>query len=158
MSTETDRSKLTVEGLATRFHGELVPLTNTFSYFTTLPIAEEDLKQYLHEPIAALPPAVCALLPPIGIMLVPYLEKGNGRSGDLVAFEKPSEARQLVASRVSMEKLEILAFAVKEEEIADYHYTFYNAVAVVVSENWPPETQERFFSPVARGIEYRRAR
>lgn len=145
MSTETDRSRLTVEGLATRFRGELVPLTKVFSYFTTLPIAEEDLKQYLHEPIAALPPGICALLPRVGIVLVPYLEKGNGRTGDMVAFERPSEAKHLVASRISFEELEILAFAVKDEDIADYHYTFYNATAALVSERWTLEAQERFY-------------
>ena len=54
MSTENGQPRLTVADLATRFRGELIPLTNTFSYFCTPPMADEDLRQYLHDPIAAL--------------------------------------------------------------------------------------------------------
>jgi len=53
-----------------------------------MPVAEEDLKQYLHEPISALPPGVSAALGRVAVMLVPYLEKGNGKEGDVVTFEK----------------------------------------------------------------------
>jgi hypothetical protein len=53
-------------------------------------MAEEDLRQYLHDPIAALSLVICADLGKIGFVLVPYLEKGNGRTGDIVSFEKPA--------------------------------------------------------------------
>ncbi len=145
MSIETDRSRLTVADLATRFRGELIPLTNTFSYFCTPPMADEDLRQYLHDPIAALSPAVCAALGKVGLVLVPYLEKGNGRSGDAVSFEKPAEGRQIGASRVEDAGIAILVLATKEEDIANYHYTFYNAIASLVSDRWSPEAQESFF-------------
>ena len=59
MSTDPGRSKLTVEELATRFRGEMIPLTGKFSYFSTLPIAEEDLRQYLNDPISAISPGNC---------------------------------------------------------------------------------------------------
>jgi len=143
--TETDRSKLAVEDLAVRFRGEMIPLGNKFAYFTALPVAEEDLKQYLQDPIAALPPAVCETLPPIGLLLVPYLEKGNGKGGDLVSYEKPIEHRHMVASRLVSEKAATLVFAIKDEEVSDYHYCFYNAIASLVAGRWPPDTQEGFF-------------
>ena len=69
---------------AARFRGELIPLTSKFSYFSTLPIAEEDLRHYLGDPIAAISPAVIAVLPQMGILLAPFLEKGAGKEGDLV--------------------------------------------------------------------------
>ncbi|PYT30088.1 MAG: hypothetical protein DMG58_15110, partial [Acidobacteria bacterium] len=75
-STETDHSKLTVEEMALRFRAEMVPLGGKFGYFTAMPVAEEDLKQYLGDPIAALPPFICEALPQVGVILVPYLEKG----------------------------------------------------------------------------------
>ena len=87
MPIETDRAKVTVEELASRIRSEMVPLGTVFSYFLVLPIAEEDLKQYLEDPIAALPHAICAALPKVGIVLAPYLEKPNGKGGDLVSFE-----------------------------------------------------------------------
>src|SRR2546421_8164031 len=73
MPIETDRAKVSVEELATRIRSEMVPLGTIFSYFLVTPIADEDLKQYLEDPIAALPPAISAALPKVGILLVPYL-------------------------------------------------------------------------------------
>lgn len=144
-STETDRSKLAVEELAHRFGEAMIPLNNTFSYFTAMPIPEEDLKQYLQDPISALPPAVCEALPRVGILLVPYLEKGNGKGSDAVTFERPQEHRQMVASRWFFDDTTTLVFAVKDEDVSDYHYCFYNAIAALVARRWSPESQERFF-------------
>lgn len=145
MSTETDRSRLTVADLATRFRGELIPLSNTFSYLCTPPMAEEDLRQYLHDPIAALSPTLCNAIGKIGLVLVPYLEKHNGRTGDAVSFEKPQEGRQIGASRVESAGITVLVFATKDEEIANYHYTFYNAIAALAADRWNTEAQESFF-------------
>jgi hypothetical protein len=144
MSTETDRSRLSVQAFASRVRGELVPLSTQFSYFTMQPMAEEDLRQYLHEPIAAISPAICSSLPKIGIALVPFVEK-NGKEGDLVAFEAPVESRQLPMARATAEALEVLVMPIKDVDPADYHYTLYNAIAVLVSERWAPDAQEQFF-------------
>src|SRR5579859_4291844 len=144
-STETDRSRLTVEELALRFRGEMVPLSSKFAYFTAMPVAEEDLKQYLNDPIAALPPAICEILTPVGVLLVPYLEKGNGKEGDVVTYEKPHENRQMVASRYISDDVATLVFAIKDEDVSDYHYCFYNAIASLAVRRLPADTQESFF-------------
>ena len=99
MSTNAEKPKLTVEELAARFRGEMIPVTSKFSYFSTLPIAEDDLRQYLNDPIAAISPAILGMLPKMGIILAPYLEKGNGKEGDAVTFERPPEPRYLPCSR-----------------------------------------------------------
>jgi hypothetical protein len=143
MSTDAERSKLTVDELAARFRGELIPLSNKFSYFSTLPIAEEDLRQYLNDPISAISPSILEALPRIGIILAPYLEKGNGK-GDSITFEKPGESRQVACARVQAGDLAVLAFGVKDIEVADYHYRFYSALAALIAETWPQEIQERF--------------
>ena len=102
ITTETDRAKLTVEELAARFHSEMIPLTGKFSYFSTLPVAEEDLIQYLNDPIAAISPAILNILPKIGLVLAPYLEKGNGKGGALRHLRAcpPRRATWLPARRV----------------------------------------------------------
>jgi hypothetical protein len=145
MSTDNGQPKLTVADLATRFRGDLIPLTNTFSYFCTPPMAEEDLRQYLHDPIAALSPAICAALGKVGLVLVPYLHKGNGRAGDGVSFEKPADGHLLTASRLEAAEITMLVLATKDEDVANYHYTFYNALAAQVSRRWPADTQDGFF-------------
>lgn len=142
MPIETDRAKVTVEELASRIRSEMVPLGGVFSYFLALPIAEEDLKQYLEDPIAALPQAICAALPKLGIVLVPYLEKANGKGGDLISFDKPAEQRQIFASRLLRRDNATLLFAVKDEEMADYHYSFYNSIAALIA-NAPADSSAR---------------
>src|ERR1041384_7386382 len=108
MSIDAGRSRLTVEELAARFRGEMIPITSKFSYFSTLPVAEEDLRQYLNDPISAISPAIVAALPPMGIIWSPYLEKGNGKEGDCITFERPSESRQIAFSIRELEGLTVL--------------------------------------------------
>src|SRR5580693_6261528 len=116
MPAQFDLSKLSVRQFAERFRGEMIPLSNTFSYFcASVPMSEEDLKEYLEEPVAALPPLIAAALPKISILLVPYLERANGKEpsgkdrgakengkaaggkhasgGEYVSIEKPPEGR-----------------------------------------------------------------
>jgi hypothetical protein len=145
MSTVNGQPRLTVADLAIRCRGQFIPLTNTFSYFCTPSMPEEDLRPYLHDPIAAVSPAICADLGAVGLALVPYLEKGNGRSGDVVSFEKPPEGRQLGAARTEDGGTTILVLATKEEDVANYHYTFYNALAALVADTWNLEAQESFY-------------
>ena len=148
MSTDPSRSRLSVEEIATRFLGEMIPLTGRFSYFSTLPLAEEDLRQYLNDPISAISPAIVASLPRMGIILAPYLEKANGKEGDAVTFERPAEPRQIAASSREMNDMIVLALAIKDLEVADYHYQLYNSLAGIVANRWQPETQERFYRTI----------
>jgi hypothetical protein len=148
MATDAEQTRLSVEELADRFHAQMIPVTKKFSYFSTLPVPEEDLRQYLNDPIAALSPAVVGALPPVGIILAPYLEKGNGKSGDAVAFERPVESRQVGCSRRDLPSLTVLALAIKDIDVADYHYQFYNALAALMADHWPAEAQERFYRTI----------
>ena len=145
MPNETGRSRLAVSDLATRCRGEMIPLTNTFSYFATVPLADEDLKQYLRDPIAALSPAIGAVLGKVGVLLVPWLERGEPRNGDYVIFEKPHENRMVPLARVAGE-IPVLVLAIRDIEVADYHYNFYAALAGLVADNWGKESQDRFLS------------
>src|SRR5689334_6046316 len=100
MPVQPDLAKLSVRQFAERFRAEMIPLSNTFSYFcASIPMSEEDLKEYLEEPVAALPPAIAAVLPKISILLVPYIERANARdrgpdkAADYISIEKPPEGR-----------------------------------------------------------------
>lgn len=126
----------------------MIPVTSRFSYFSTLPMAEEDLRQYLNDPISAVSPAITSSLPPLGIILAPYLEKGTGKEGDCVTFERPNEARQIAYSCRELPGITIMALSIKDMEVADYHYQFYNALAGVVATHWSTEIQERFYRTI----------
>src|SRR3977135_4384754 len=108
MPAQLDLSKLSVTQFAERFRGDMIPLSNTFSYFcASVPMSEEDLKEYLEEPVAALPPSIATALPKISILLVPYLEKANGRekskvksaNADYVSIERPPEGRNSTSTQ-----------------------------------------------------------
>jgi hypothetical protein len=148
MSSGAEQPKLTVEELAARFSGEMIPVTSRFGYFSTLPIAEDDLRQYLNDPIAAISPTIVSQLPPIGIILAPYIEKGNGKESDSVTFEHPAESRHIPCSRRDLADLTVLALGIKDIDVADYHYQFYNALAGILADRWSSEAQERFYRAI----------
>ncbi len=152
MLPETKQTKITVDGLAERLRAETIPLNHTFSYMAAMPVAEEDVKQYLREPVAALPPAIIEALPAVRILLAPYIERGGGVGGDLVRFDKPAESKLLLAARRSGKDGETLVFGIKGEEVADYHYTFYNAVSCVVAENSPAAAIDPFVRLVSEEL------
>jgi hypothetical protein len=169
MPVQFDLSKLSVRQFAERFRGEMIPLSNTFSYFcASIPLSEEDLKEYLEEPVAALPPMIAAALPKISILLVPYLERmhskdgakesggkednakergaerKNGSGGEYVSIEKPPEGRLSNATQLKLGDETVLAFALKGQEVAEYHYRFYHLLASVLGERWSEETENRY--------------
>src|SRR5450432_1131538 len=89
-------SRVAVGQFAERFRAEVIPLSNTFGYYcASLPMSEEVLKEYLEEPVAALPTKLAAMLPRISILLVPYLERSGVKAG----------ARKKKTAQVGPEKL-----------------------------------------------------
>ncbi len=116
------------------------------------------MKEYLEEPVAALPPALAGTLPRIAILLVPYLERcgerGTGtkrrvrpgleKIGDFVVAERPLEGKQSWASQVSFENETVLVFALKEQDVAEYHYRLYRRLAALVAEKWSQEAASTY--------------
>src|SRR6185437_3473394 len=147
--------RISVGQFAERFRGEVIPLSNTFGYFcASVPMTEEVVKEYLEEPIAALPPTIAAMLPRVSILLVPYLERTRERArvktprkkrialekvGDFVVAERPADGQQSWASQVSFANETVLVFALKEQDVAEYHYRLYRRLAGLVAEKWSPD-------------------
>ena len=153
MPAQPDLSKLSVTQFAERFRGEMIPLSNTFSYFcASVPMSEEDLKEYLEEPVAALPPTIAGALPKISILLVPYLERGDGHekrktappAADYVSIERPPEGRLSPYTQLKLGEETVLAFALKDQEVAEYHYRFYHLLATLMSEHWSDDVETRY--------------
>lgn len=149
-------SRVSVGQFAERFRGEVIPLSNTFSYFcATVPMSEEVVKEYLEEPIAALPSSLATMLPRVSILLVPYLERSTERvalktsrkkrknlekPNDFVVAERPADGQQSWTSQVSFENETVLVFALKEQDVAEYHYRLYRRLAALVADNnWSTE-------------------
>jgi hypothetical protein len=160
-TAQSGLAKLSVGQFAERFRGEAIPLSNTFSYFcASLPMSEEVVKEYLEEPVAALPPSIAAMLPRISILLVPYLERSSGARGvakskrktrtaieklsDFVVAERPAEGKQSWASQVSYENETVLVFALKEQDVAEYHYRLYRRLSALVADGWSPDASAAY--------------
>ncbi len=160
VTAQSNLARVSVGQFAERFRGEVIPLSNTFSYFcASLPMSEEVVKEYLEEPIAALPASLAAMLPRISILLVPYLErttergaikprskkrKGFEKASDFVVAERPADGHQSWASQVIFENETVLVFALKEQDVAEYHYRLYRRLAELVADNRSPEASSSF--------------
>lgn len=144
MSTHTEVAKLRVQEFAHRFRHEVIPLSNNVAYFSAVPVAEEDLRDYLQDPVAALPPGVQRILPRLAVFLVPYLEKQNGKGEELVSFEKPAEKSQAAAAQFNAESGSVVVLAVKDRDVADTHYYFFRAIATLAADRLPGEVEEAF--------------
>jgi hypothetical protein len=148
MPTQTDLDKLSVEEFASRCRDAMIPVSNRFSYFPASPLGEEEVKEYIEEPVASLPPVLIGAIPPVCIALVPYLERLNGKvkAGDLVCFERPAEKQQTPSSMAVSDLQATVLFAIKDRQVADYHYHFYRAIAALVADHAATEPRSRFYS------------
>jgi hypothetical protein len=146
MAAQPELVNLSVGQFAERYRREMIPLGKNFSYFSTdLPLSEEDVREYLQEPIAAMPPLIAALLPRISILLVPYLEKPSARNQlEVVTQQRPSDSRASWTSCYISKNEAVLAFAVKDQEVADYHYRFYQSLAAIVVDKWNDEARREY--------------
>lgn len=155
MPAQLDLNRLSVRQFAERYRSEMIPLSTTFSYYcASVPMSDEDLKEYLQEPVAALPPAIVAGLPKISILLVPYLERANGTTGaksrsktpasDFVSTQKPPESKNSTSTQLRVGDETVLAFALKDQEVAEYHYRFYHLLATLMGDHWTDEMEAAY--------------
>jgi hypothetical protein len=141
MPQKTEPQKLKVDDFADQIRGQLIPLRTRFSYFFTgLPFGDDDVKEYLEEPVEALPKGIRAKLPEIAILLVPYLERGkadyddSGQLADLVSFERPEPKWRIWDSIALTPDCAALVFGAKDQDVAEYHYRLYQRLASVLVE------------------------
>jgi len=140
-----NNDRFTILDIARQVTGQLVPVNATFSFFCTTPIVEEDLKQYVHEPLAALPPSLTAILPKIGLLLVPHLERAARRGPAIVSYDVVSEpAEALLSAETIVDDVVILALATAGLDMSEYHYTLYDAIAGQVTKRAPEKILEDF--------------
>ncbi len=138
--------------LAARIRGELLPHNERFHYFflSGMP-SEEDTREYLQEPIAALPPRVASLLPRIALIFVPYLEKRHGRkNAELVSLARP--AKPVYSARVDTPDQQFLLFPFEDRDVGEYHYRFYQAIAENVADAIPAEIDKSYLALIKQEL------
>ncbi|MBI4907082.1 MAG: hypothetical protein HY820_25880 [Acidobacteria bacterium] len=163
--SQSDLARISVADFLERFRAEMIPLSNTFCYFFAgLPLSEEDVKEYLEEPIAALPPAVVTGIPKSFVTLVPYLEKANGKrrhgvgapgTGEFIHLDKPSENKACTSVCHRSQFGVDMVFAVKDVEMADYHYFFYHQIAALTETALPDHVRAEYQTLVGEELNER---
>ena len=158
MPVETAPAKVKVEDFASTFRDQFISLNPQFSYFCSPAMAEDDLRQYLHEPIGTLPTKICLLLPKhVAIVLVPFLEKTGPKNTIRISFESVVEAKQVpafaVVSASAGRSAATLLFAIKDEEVSDYHYGLFNQISTLIANVWPNEVRDSFVALIRSEVD-----
>lgn len=143
MSSPSLPFRLQLAQFADHFRNEMVPLGNRICYFAAaVPLSEDDRRELLEEPVAALPPSIAALLPELRILLVPYLcstraHRRREAAETFIATDPPDSGEAVESSTMLARDGAVLAFAVKGADVADHHYRFYRAIAELVADSLP---------------------
>ena len=147
-----NKTKLHLGDFAKRFYKDATPFGPVFSYYAAdVSFAADDLRDFVDEPIAALPPRILAGLGKAVVLFVPFLERPGAappRGGkrhlekvefdqrdSLVAMDPPAQPSRLTSAYIGPEKANephILAFGVQEVDSGDYHYNFFHAISLLV--------------------------
>ena len=134
-----------------RVRNQAVPLSGSFFYYSAVPsLSDEDVKEYLEEPASALPLPVRALLPTLYVLLVPYLDRPTGKDREnthaetRVLLSKPEDPTIGYAIQAIDDKTLVLAFAMEEQNVADFHYRLYHAIAVVLADLIPDDISRKY--------------
>lgn len=137
MPTPQETETLLIPDLARLIEPLMQPLTTGFHYYSLARLAEEDLKPYLHEPVESLPPALRERAAPVKILLVPFLESGDGNQCRAKYQEPPHERYVRIIQNPGAERL-FMVLAVQNEPVPEYHHTFFRAIARHVAGVHPP--------------------
>jgi hypothetical protein len=148
-------TRIAVEAFAGQCRRHLTPITSAISGFEAVSLDAEQQRQFLREPLEAIPQSLLDRLPPLRIILVPYLEKGQAESTDFVAFEKPPAQHLLNSSTFDVHDEIFLFFGIEQQDVADYHYWLFQATAGLGSKALREEEVAAFstlvFDELSRG-------
>ena len=144
MLVDTLPAALTPEELLVSQNGNVTALDSKISYLSLPPMPEEDLRHYVQDTVAALPPVVRSQLPPLTIFLVPYLERQEPGGPVRVAFETVPLDRSETVYQLKEGGRIMLIFGTKDEEVSEYHYSLYHQLAELLTVNWQKDTAAIF--------------
>lgn len=150
MPTPAELTKISVQEFTKRFRNEMIPLSNTFAYFSASPLSEEDLREHLEEPIAALPAGVLSGVSAVFVFLVPYLERAGGE--EFVTFDRPDPKERVWSVKFGSGQSATMVFGTRDQQIAEYHYEFYRAIATVAADLAPNGAPEEFSELLAQEL------
>lgn len=151
--TGLDKTKLHLGDFANRFRRDAIPLGKTFWYYSAaVNFGVEEVREYVEEPVAAIPPKILASVDSVVLIYVPYLEKPPSkpsRNGKrhvekvpevdphdfLVGMDPPDKSVRIPVAYLApaqQDEPHVLAFGIADVDSSDYHYNFYYSIASLV--------------------------
>ncbi len=151
-----NKTKLHLGDFAQRFHRDATAFGPVFSYYAAaVPFSAEEVRDFVEEPVLALPHRILTGLGKIVILFVPFLERptpaappaGNGKRAaaekapdfdpreTLVAMDPPAPANRIPVAYLAPanpDEPHIFAFGVQDVDSSDYHYNFFHSIARLV--------------------------
>lgn len=150
-----NKTKLHLGDFAHRFFRDATPFGPVFSFYAAaVPLVSEDLRDFVDEPIAALPPRVLAGLGKVVLLFVPFLERPAAKAAparnakrfpekvlefdprdSLVAMDPPAPANRLPFAYLPPDSAadpHIFAFGIQDVDSSDYHYSFFHALSQLI--------------------------
>jgi hypothetical protein len=140
-------SKISVDSFARHCNGQMIPVNGSLNYFSVIPLEDADLQRLVYDPAATAPPKMYNLIPQLNLIVVGYLEKPaqeDDAEGPLVVFRKPAANRQIYSAAIERDERSFLFVAVKDEDMADCHDSFYQELASLIVAHAEPEMVERY--------------
>lgn len=127
-------SKISVESFARHCNGQMIPINGSLSYFSVIPLEDGDLQRLVYDPAATVPPKAHEIVPKLNLVVVGYLEKAakDEEEGPLVVFRRPAANKQMYSAVVEREGGSYVFVAVKDEDVADCHDSFYQELAALI--------------------------
>lgn len=153
MAVNSDLAHPTLSEFMQRIRQEVIPLNHQFCYFLAgTQFGEEDVREYLSEPIAALPPVLASRLPKVCLLLVPFLERPNGKNGAeahngegaTIRFDEPPRGKWAAAATTLSENEFVVGLSVQDQEVADCHYHLYRALSLAGAAKLSEEEWRRY--------------
>ncbi|MBI2685142.1 MAG: hypothetical protein HYX27_02420 [Acidobacteria bacterium] len=150
-----NKTKLHLGDFAQNFFRDAIPAGSVFSYYAAaIPFADDDLRDFVDEPIAALPPRVLSSLGKVVLLFVPFLERPAAKTpsrratkrhtekpvefdprDSLVAMDPPAPANRLPFAYLPPGESgapHIFAFGIQNVDSSDYHYNFFHAISQLI--------------------------
>ena len=149
-STPPD-SKVSVESFARHAADQMIPVNGTTSYFSVIPLEDAELQRLVYDPIAAAPAKVGEILPKLRLVVVGYMEAPEVTGSDgsaVVSFQPPQDYQRIYSAVVEHDDAVYVFVAVKDEDMADSHDSFYQEVASAVVSRLDDRSFEKFVSVI----------
>jgi hypothetical protein len=142
------KERTPVEAFAQPLWAQTIPLGTHFFYLSAgVKIQEDELKDYLEEPIAALPPSILGKLPHIHVVFVPFIELVDGQL--YVTNHRPERKEcSMAVAQVPRDGASMLLFGMSEPDLGDFHYHFFRAIGILVSQHCDAKVMDGFAAMV----------